>query len=413
MDISPGLWITLFPPLGCLWISTSVPQGAGDSVSPMTRRVLLRPTLLPGLVRLWRDRHTLQLGLDPERAVLLEVADPAAAHLLPLLDGTRSERDILDRANALNIARDDARTLLDTLRAAGLVVGAHTLLPATLPEPARRRLAAEAAALALTAPQAPGTPAQILRRRAGARVVVTGRGRLAAPVAVALAQAGIGHVSPELTGKVPAAEAAGFGLLASDEHRPRAVAVAEAIIRCAPGTRTQPLRRGRADLVVQVGTDRPAELTAAGYAQRRQAHLLLTLRDGTAVVGPLVRGAGSPCLNCLDLHRRDRDPGWPGLCAQLSGAPALEPCTATTLLTAVGHAVGEVLAFLDGGAPETEGAALEISGTHRIRRRAWPPHPACGCARRHRRGRPPAGIPTRRGGSHPDEAVPTPSRQSQ
>lgn len=355
----------------------------------MTRTILLRPTLLPGLARLWRDRHTLQLGLDPARAVLVEVANPVAARLLPLLDGTRSEREILDRAVELKISRDDARTLLDTLHGAGLVVGAHTLLPTVLPEPARRRLAPEAAALALAGPQVPGTPAQVLRQRAGARVVVTGRGRLAAPVAVALAQAGIGHVSPELAGTVRAAEATGFGLLASDEHRPRAVAVAEAIARCAPGTRTQPLRRGRADLVVQIGTDRPAGLAAAGYAQRRQAHLLLALRDGTAVLGPLVRAGGSPCLNCLDLHRRDRDPGWPDISAQLTDAPTLEPCTAATLITSVGLAVGEVLAFLDGGTPETEGAALEVSASRRIRRRAWPPHPACGCVRRHRRARRP------------------------
>ena len=73
--------------------------------------------------------------------------------------------------------------------------------------------------------------------------------------------------------------------------------------------------------MIQVGADRPASLLAAGYAQRRQAHLLLSLRDGVPVVGPLVRATGTPCLNCLDLHRRDRDPGWPELAAQLAGEP--------------------------------------------------------------------------------------------
>lgn len=351
---------------------------------PMTRTPLLRPTLLPGLARLWRDRHTLQLGLDPARAVLLEVANPAAARLLPLLDGSRSEREILERAVELGMTRDDARVLLDTLRDAGLVVGAHTLLPAALPEPVRRRLVAEAAALALTAPEQAGTPAQILRRRAGARVVVTGRGRLGGPVAVALAQAGIGHVSPELSGTVRAAETTGFGLLASDEHRPRKEAVVEAINRCAPGTLTHPVRRGRPDLVIQIGEDRPAELIATGYAQRRQSHLMVVLRDGTAVVGPLVRDGGAPCLNCLHLHRQDRDPGWPHIQAQLASVPTLEPCTAVTLMTAVAYTVAEVLTFLDGGTPETEGAALEISAPGRVRRRAWPPHPGCDCGRRRR-----------------------------
>lgn len=368
-----------------LWINRADPQAAGDSVSSVTRTSLLRPTLLPGLARIWRDRHTLQLGLDPTRAVLLEIANPAAGHLLTLLDGTRSERAILDRANEINISRDDARSLLDTLRTAGLLVAAHTLLPADLPEPVRRRLAPEAAAMALAASDGQRTPAQVLRRRAGARVVLTGQGRLAAPLAVSLAEAGVGHVVPELTGTVRASEGVGFGLLATDERRPRAVAVAEAIGRAAPGTRTDPLRRGRPDLVIQIGTDRPVELIAARHAQRRQAHLLLALRDGTVVIGPLVRGTGTPCLNCLDLHRRDRDPGWPAIRAQLADSPALEPCTAATLITAVGHVVGEVLTFLDGGIAETEGAAVEISAPGRIRRRAWPPHPSCGCGRR--RGR--------------------------
>ncbi|MER6592978.1 hypothetical protein ABT214_14230, partial [Micromonospora purpureochromogenes] len=69
----------------------------------LSRPPLPRPTLLPGLTRLWRDRHTLQLGLDPGRAVLLEVADPRAARLLDLLDGSRSERGILADAAAARI----------------------------------------------------------------------------------------------------------------------------------------------------------------------------------------------------------------------------------------------------------------------------------------------------------------------
>ncbi|ROT32223.1 PqqD family protein [Micromonospora sp. HM5-17] len=351
----------------------------------MTRSVLPRPTLLPGLARLWRDRHTLQLGLDPRHAVLLEVANPAAARLLDLLDGTRSERAILDHAVTVNVTRDDARALIDTLRAAGLVVAAHTLLPTDLPEPARQRLAAEAAALARRVPDLSGTPAQVLRRRAAARVVVTGRGRLAAPVAIALAQSGVGHVHPDLAGQVVPTDTAGGGLLAADIRRPRAAAVADAIVRCAPGTDVRPVRRGRVDLVVQVGVDRPAGLLAAAYAQRRQPHLLLDLRDGTPVIGPLVPANGSPCLNCIDLHRQDRDPGWPHLAAQLTAGTTPEPCLVATLIAATGYAVAEALAFLDGAAGETLGGAVEVTGPGQVRRRTWPPHPACGCGRRGRR----------------------------
>jgi bacteriocin biosynthesis cyclodehydratase domain-containing protein len=333
---------------------------------------LARPTLLPGLRRLWRTRTRLQLGLDPGRAVVLELPDAAAARLLDLLDGTRSERSVIAEAARCRIGEQDARAVLAVLRAAGLVVGAQTLLPHDLPDPVRRRLADEAAALALRGGPAPATPAQILRRRRAARVVVTGHGQLAGPVALALAQAGVGHVSPALD-RAPAEPAT------AGHHPDRQLA--EAIARAAPGTRTGPVRRQETSFVVQVGTTGPANLVAAGYARRRVAHLAVTVRDGTPVIGPLVPPTGAPCLNCIDLHRQDRDPGWPELAAQLA-TPAREPCGAAAALTAAGLAAGEVLSWLDGDTPATLGASIEVIAPARLRRRSWPPHPSCPCLRR-------------------------------
>ncbi|MFC0006907.1 TOMM precursor leader peptide-binding protein [Micromonospora siamensis] len=346
----------------------------------MTRTALPRPTLLPGLTRLWRDRHTLQLGVEPGRAVLLELANPRAGQLLELLDGTRSERSILAHANATDVPAAEARTLLDALRAAGLVVPAHTLLPRDLAGASRIRLAAEAGALALAGAELPGTPAQVLRRRRAARVVLTGGGRLGGPLAVALAQAGVGHVDADLTGPVRPADLVGTGLDAAEVGRPLAAAIRAALARTAPGTGTGRLRRGRTDLVVQLDTDRPAALVATGYAQRRQPHLLVGLREGVPVVGPLVRPPAGPCLNCLDLHRADRDPGWPALAAQLAAATPDQDCATATLLSAVGYAAAEALAHLDGGAPETLGCAVRVAAAGRFRRRAWAPHPSCGCS---------------------------------
>ncbi|TDC02361.1 TOMM precursor leader peptide-binding protein [Micromonospora fluostatini] len=365
----------------------------------MTRTTLPRPLLLPGLTRLWRDRHTLQLGVEPGRAVLLEITNPRAARLLDLLDGSRSVRGVLSRASTYEVAPEDARGLLDALSAAGLVVPAHTLLPRDLAGPARARLTGEADALALAPAALPGTPAQVLRRRRGARVVVTGAGRLGGPVAVAVAQAGVGHVEVDLGGRVGPADLVGSGLTTADVGRPRATAFRDVIAATAPGTATRPGRRHRADLVVQVGTDRPAALLATGYAQRRQAHLLLTLRGGVPVVGPLVRPPVGPCLNCLDLHRADRDPDWPALAAQLALDGGPESCTVTTLLAAAAYAGAEVLAHLDGGTPETLGAAVEIGGAGRLRRRLWSPHPSCDCS---------GTRPRRTGPSRPTAAGPDP-----
>ncbi|MFI5832521.1 TOMM precursor leader peptide-binding protein [Micromonospora sp. NPDC051300] len=352
---------------------------------------LIRPTLLPGLVRLWRDRRTLQLGVEPGPAVLLEVSTPGTTHLLDLLDGTRSERAVLAAARAARVPPDEARALLDALRIAGLVVPAQTLLPRDLAGPLRARLVAEADALALGTPQLPGTPARLLRRRRCARVLVTGSGRLGAAVAVALAQAGIGHVVPDLSGPVRAGDLVGTGLSGAELGRPLAPALRAALDRCAPGTATGPLRTARPDLVVQLGVDRPAELLAAGHARRRQPHLLLDLRGGVPVVGPLVRPPAGPCLRCLDLHRTDRDADWPALAAQLAADGGERTCTVSTRLAAAALAAAEALAQVDGGTPETLGAAVEVRGPGRLRRRRWSPHPSCDCCgRRPIRSGPPA-----------------------
>jgi ThiF family len=344
---------------------------------------LRHPILLPGLARAWRGPHTLQLGLDPPRAITIDLPDPRVARMLDLLDGRRTGRAVLARLAADGVAADDAQVLLNALHAAGLVLSTADLLPPTLPETARHRLIGEATALALDHRPDRPAPVQILRRRTAARILITGVGRLAAPIAVALAEAGVGHVHADLSGAVLPSELPGGPLRPGDVGRPRAEAIAAAVHRAAPETGTRAIRRGAASLVVQLGYGEPAALLAAAHARRRQAHLAVAIRDGSVVVGPLVRPGGGPCLNCIELHRQDRDPGRP---ASTSPHPATaEPCAVATLLAATGCAVAEALTFLDGGAPATLGASVEIAVPGRTRRRSWTPHPECRCARSRRR----------------------------
>jgi bacteriocin biosynthesis cyclodehydratase domain-containing protein len=389
--------------------------------------------------------------------MILELTDPTCAELLDLLDGSRTETALLRAAVRKGVRAEDASAMLDALTAAGFVLDARTLHAPDLAEPIRRRLDAEAAALALTSrpagPQAPaegpgrrpsseirnsesrssdsisgsrssdsisgsrssdsrssgfgssafgssgfrspGTRrgvADILRRRLAAHVLITGAGHLAVPIAAILASAGIGHIDPDLRGLTQLADASPAGLLPSDADRPRGVAAAEAVRRAAPDVDLAPLRRRDATFAVLVGFAAPAALTALAYGTRRLAHLAVAVRDGVVVVGPLVRPGRSPCLNCLDLHRVDRDPAWSVVAAQLSDGPdAAEPIAATTALAAAAYAAAEVLTHIDGGQPTTLGATVEIAGPDRASRRSWVPHPRCGCRRRvrSRRSAPP------------------------
>ncbi|GII21079.1 ThiF family adenylyltransferase [Planosporangium mesophilum] len=343
-----------------------------------------RPTLLPHLRPLWRDRTTLQLGTDPERAIIVEFTQPVSARILGLLNGARTERAIFTDAAALGVPTAEVAAVLAALRQAGVLIDSRALLPPGVPQPRRGRLAAEATALAARPDAgAASTPAHALRRRALSRVLVTGQARLAAPIAATLAAAGVGHVPTRVPGTVSGDDVVPGGLSVADVGRPAGEAVREVVTRVAPEVHVTPLRPDDLTLVVRAGSDAtPAALVARAYARRRLPHLAVAVRDGAVVVGPFVPPAGSPCLACLDLHRLDRDPAWPTLAAQLATAPPTgQACAATTTLIGVGHAVAEILAYLDGGSPRTRGATIEIDGAGGERRRSWPPHPTCDCRR--------------------------------
>lgn len=346
--------------------------------------------LLPSVRRLHRDRHTIQLGLGPGRSVAIELARPAA--VLGLLDGTRSEPAIHREAARIGLPEADTTRLLGTLRRLGLVVEADALLPPALPAALRRRLEPEATALALrhrpptgpalhsAAPAPEIRPARALARRQRARVVLCGRGRLAAPIGALLAAAGVGHVHPALTGPALAAHASVGGLLPADARRPARTATADALLRVAPEVDTRAVPPAEADLLVLVGAPDPVPAGALTDVLDRVGQLPVWVRDGTVVVGPLVRPGRSACLRCVHLHRRDRDPHWSVLSAQLcTTVDPVEPCETTTLTMGAALAAEQVLAELDGADPDALGRSLEVSAPAEIRRRAWPPHPECGC----------------------------------
>jgi hypothetical protein len=306
-----------------------------------------RPTLLPHLRPMWRDRTTLQLGTDPAHAIVVEFAAAATSRVLDLLDGSRTEAQVVRDAAAHGIPADHVLAVIGALGRAGALVAAHTLVPARLPEPARRRLVAEAVSLAVTGVPDGTTPAQLLRRRASARVWVGGGGPLRALLVDTLRAAGIGRVHAGEPGEA----------------------------------RTRPPRD--ATFAVRLGPDRaPAALLARAYERRCLAHLSVWLRDATVVVGPLVGPRDSPCLNCLELHRCDRDPVWPTIAAQLPGAASAAACAITTLLAGAAYAADEVLAHLDGRPVRTRAAVVEITSPRSTRRRSWNPHPDCDCSRR-------------------------------
>ena len=340
----------------------------------------MRPALLPAHRHLWRDPATLQLGRSGRRAAVVHGLDPTLRPVLDLLDGSYDRATVLSAAAVQGCDPARARALVDLLAAAGLLGDAgqdRSALLGLRPDE-RERLSGDLAALALLRDD--GALLALALRR-DVQVLVVGAGRVGAPLAVALATAGVGAVDvvddavtrPQDTG------VGGLGL--RDVGRPRGQAARELVQHAAPSLSRLPVVRP--DLVVLASgrddvRDRARRLVLDGTA-----HLLVEVREATGVVGPLVLPGRSPCLRCLDLTRSDLDPAWPTLAQQLPAAGEGDVgCDGPLALAVVAQAVMQALAVVDGtSVPATLGGTLEMAlPDWRWRRRSWPLHPACGCA---------------------------------
>jgi hypothetical protein len=345
----------------------------------------------PGLRQVWRGPTTLQVGLDPRHGVLLDGLTPAD---LPLLQALTDGVDLARRTLAPR-----QRELVRLLTGAGVLVARRAgrgRLAALGPH--RERLAPDAAAWSLIdGEDDDGWDRLATRRRRCVRVV--GAGRTGAAVAATLAATGVGQVlvvDPAAAGPDDLSPA---GLHADDLGGSRQDAAQRAIGRVlgvlgalggpSPATAAEP------DLVVLVDRDVADAAATTELLATDTPHLSVVVREGGLVVGPLVLPGRSACLRCLDLHRAERDPGWPRVLAQLLGGRGTPATTAEEVASAqlaASLASLQVLGVLDAARaadgskdpatrPAAVSATLEIDlPDGLISRREWAVHPGCGCA---------------------------------
>jgi hypothetical protein len=383
---------------------------SGLSVSPVTLR-LVRPALKPGLLPVWRDRNTLQIGIDSRRAVAL-TGMAGVARVITLLDGSRDRAQVIRAAADHGIPTETADRVLTLLAAAGAIDDFPAGTLRLLPSPLRARLAAELATASLAHRDGDGG-ARTLARRVAAQVCVHGGGRVGAGIASLLTTSGIGRVTRADPARDAAAQpprAARPSTRPPDTQRPATPSASEARPTTeppdAPRSGAPPASEAQAstkspgllrpgpprlgpphpDLAVLVGRH-PLELRAS-LMREQIPHLAAAADEAIGIVGPLVIPGRTACLRCMDLTRADRDPAWPLILAQLLGRqPDLLACDAPLAAAVAAHAAAQALAFID--RPAEPGAVANgtlelVLPSWQWRRRTWPPHPDCDCgSRRH------------------------------
>ncbi|GAA2282491.1 hypothetical protein GCM10010149_28940 [Nonomuraea roseoviolacea subsp. roseoviolacea] len=138
----------------------------------------------------------------------------------------------------------------------------------------------------------------------------------------------------------------------------------------------------RPDLVILAPVDPLDFVLVNELAELGIPHLLASAFEGHGSVGPLVLPGRTACLHCLDLTRRDRDPGWAMVTARLGGYPPGEIACDTTLATAVAAAAtGHALAHLDGRQAAVTNCTTDVIPDGRWGSTSWARHPECRCMR--------------------------------
>ena len=366
----------------------------------------MRPALKSGLLPVWRDRDTLQIGIDPRRAIALS-GMAGAAPLIALLDGSRDREQLLAAAAGQGIPREMTERVLTLLAAGGALDDFPAATLRELPPGVRARLAPELATTSLAHRDGDGG-ARALARRRNALVRVEGEPRIARAVVRILSRSGVGQVEFIRLADDPAVPGPGTRTalrpvwpddgprpghyigerpgLAGPEPASRERHAARAPLGPGRGRRVAPLSGQVArlpDLVIlagrQLGGGHATDLT-----RQRVPHLAVLAGEAIGVVGPLVIPGRTACLRCLDYVRAANDPSWPLILAQISRRRP-EPAACDTVLAAAvaAQAAAQALLALD----KTPAASAAVNGTlelvlpdWRWRRRSWPPHPACPCA---------------------------------
>jgi bacteriocin biosynthesis cyclodehydratase domain-containing protein len=347
------------------------PDPQPDPAPPPFRR----PRVLPGLPVLHREPGEIQIGTDPDCAVVISGLPESLTPVLHRLDGSATLDEWLARVSQHD--RPILLRVLTELGEMGLVEDASR--PDDRPGMLPARISADCTAWAL---RSGAKRLDTGESRAATAVVVHGSGRIAVSVATMLAASGVGWVHSVADGVVQA-EDTGCGYLDEDIGSPRGPAVKRAVRRCAPETRTNRLPPRRSpDLVILADVMVPEPRLAASLAAAGVPHLLVRATEGSGVVGPLIVPGRTCCLRCLDLHTMDVDPCWPVLATQLAAKPL--PADIASVHATAAFAVSQALRVLHGPANAADlptwGSMIEIDPfTGCTRQTACTPHPQCPC----------------------------------
>jgi molybdopterin/thiamine biosynthesis adenylyltransferase len=319
----------------------------------------------PARQLLWRNATDLQLGVH--EPVVFNDVTPEQERVLSLL-----QRGVADEAIVV-----DQAALLDRIAPALIEFGqikkprlSHQFMQGAFDELIRASFATGRDGVS------------VLENRAAKTVHLDSLGKGGLLIALGLAAAGIGRVLTDDVARVSNQEVHALGYR-SDQVGTLRISALEQLLRSRNSdtliqnsTGLTPAK-SRHELAVLVASNAMDPRRFKSLLAARKPHLAVYFESSNVSVSPLI--SGSPCLDCLNLHRTDADSAWPALASQLVGmVEYLEDARSAMFASAM--VVGEILRNLDSPTAEREfiGHRLNVA-SGRVTEWTWTRHPDCNC----------------------------------
>ncbi|WP_182354484.1 hypothetical protein [Flaviflexus huanghaiensis] len=306
-----------------------------------------------GLGLYWRTNDTVQLGLSPERNSVFEGLYPREIPMLSLLRNPCTLEDIDQWARSNQVDADRARKLWTEVSESGLAQERPddgTLAPTEQAAAARAGI-------------------EELDKLSSVAVEIHGAGLIGARLALTADLYGFSSIRVADPNPVSEPVARVLGLSALGKPL-------ESVIRpmLSPA-------KGRAERTFVVSVSSrvyPLHIARTCLAEDIP-YLPVVIAETDIQVGPFV--AGSPCIECVESARTDRDEAWPLLSAQAGRLPMLE-ADAASALQVCSLVVNELIEHAINGDMEPR---LSSSILHIPPPPLWPfidqigQHASCGC----------------------------------
>ena len=336
------------------------------------------PKLAPGVRLYERGNSQVQIGIDPDSAVII---DRQVGQIIgKLLDGAHSVSEICDQLESAGNNFQSSENFLNQLFELGLVESGPIANTYDQQNPVseiqRLNLSRETFG-----------DLEAIKQRIGCEISIQGAGRLGMTVCLLMASAGFPNITVHDSVMVSESDLTPWGASRLDIGIRRDVAAKNLIERMVRGSASHKneLRYKSNKRIEILLPDQRADFpwisatSADRFVATDTPHIFATTSSGASFVSSVIHSGKAPCLRCLHLHKCDQDSQWALIDLQISQNPVIDSASISLILRAAIEVVQRVCAWVDGSQiPEPHLLRL---GRDADSGEMYPTffHPSCGC----------------------------------